>query len=764
MNNNRKLLLWGSLAVAILAALIIFLFLNLSSKDGKGDFVLAAEEISAYDAIPSDAVVVVDFKHLGEYAHMVGDTSSFLYRLPLAGDPLTHLQNDLFEIREISGAPIVFSMHYSAKNSVSFLQITDLKNGGVQQVQGLLSGSSVSKKRYNGVAVHSLGNGLVAAIHNNLFLASSSSHVLESSIRHLDNNTSILDKTEFERLLRKNGVKSAIYINHNQIGKLFSGMVERDYLGYSDFFMKFTSWSCFSITAAPGRLTLKGVADNVSDESRFSNVFENQVVRKSFMGRILPASSLFAVSLPVSSMHEFLKSHNLYLEMQKKVGQFAFRQKAAQGDNAVSPMEWIDSLALEEVVSAYCKFGEKCEWVTVLREKQQFGLNNVISSVVDRDKVGEPEPFRYRGYIASVFGELFSHCNEEYFCKVGPWTVIGPKGIMDDFASGRATFFTLEDYIGQTPAKGCLDKEASLKIVANLKEAGDSVLQGLKPYYRGALANQMEGNNFEMFAMDIQYLEGEPFVQMDFFGCVLAQLPKPVEKEGQEEMTFTVDSTIVLEHGPFEVKDVTKKSTAYLEQLPNMRLRYMDANKKGVWAIPFETPLCGYVEQIDLYGNGRLQMLFASEGKLYLLDRLGRFVNGYPKRLPKRVVMGPKLVRNVNGIKYSILVLNADNTVSWYDVNGRPVDGWSDIVAPEFIKELPQFAKFADKRYWILRAPSQLLLYTIDGKLVEFPDKKRKIDRDSELELVQDGIFKVKCTDGKEYTWNLETGKVKKLK
>jgi hypothetical protein len=264
--------------------------------------------------------------------------------------------------------------------------------------------------------------------------------------------------------------------------------------------------------------------------------------------------------------------------------------------------------------------------------------------------------------------------------------------------------------------------------------------------------------------MDIQYLEGEPFVQMDFFGCVLAQLPKPVEKEGQEEMTFTVDSTIVLEHGPFEVKDVTKKSTAYLEQLPNMRLRYMDANKKGVWAIPFETPLCGYVEQIDLYGNGRLQMLFASEGKLYLLDRLGRFVNGYPKRLPKRVVMGPKLVRNVNGIKYSILVLNADNTVSWYDVNGRPVDGWSDIVAPEFIKELPQFAKFADKRYWILRAPSQLLLYTIDGKLVEFPDKKRKIDRDSELELVQDGIFKVKCTDGKEYTWNLETGKVKKLK
>ena len=190
----------------------------------------------------------------------------------------------------------------------------------------------------------------------------------------------------------------------------------------------------------------------------------------------------------------------------------------------------------------------------------------------------------------------------------------------------------------------------------------------------------------------------------------------------------------------------------------------MDANKKGVWAIPFDTPICGYVEQIDLYANGRLQMLFASGDKLYLLDRLGRFVNGYPKRLPKRVVMGPKLLKNVNGIKYSIQVLNDDNTISWYDVNGKPIEGWSDIVAPEFIKELPEFAKFAGKRYWIVRAPSQLLLYTIDGKQIEFPDKKRKIDRESEIELVQDGLFKVKCTDGKEYTWNLETGKVKKLK
>ena len=66
-------------------------------------------------------------------------------------------------------------------------------------------------------------------------------------------------------------------------------------------------------------------------------------------------------------------------------------------------------------------------------------------------------------------------------CRVGNWIVAGPKQIVEEFASGRATFFTLEDYLVQTPAKGDVDAETSLKMVANLKEAGDSIMQIVYP-------------------------------------------------------------------------------------------------------------------------------------------------------------------------------------------------------------------------------------------------------------------------------------------
>ena len=763
MTNNKKMLLWGSAAVLLLAAAIVFLFLNLSNGAGKGDFELGEGKVSVYHGIPSDAVAILDFKHFHEYASLASDTSSFLYEMPDKGSGLVRLQDLVCGVEAAKTAPMVLSLHYSAKNNVSFLQVMELGTEAQEGIGRILQQNQSSKKKYNGAVVYTVCSDVVAAVHNNLLLASSSSYVLESAIRHLENSTSILDKQEFEKLLRKNGMASSLYINHNQIGKFFSGVVERGFLGYSDFVMKFASWSCFRLDAQPGKLKLDGVMENFSDEWRFTNVFASQSVKKSFMGRILPASTLFAVSIPVSNIQGYLKSHNLYLEMQKRVGTFAYKQKVAQGESSVAPREWVDSLAIEELTSAYCKFGEKCEWITVIREKSQFGINNVISSVVDRDKDCVVVPFAYKGYLASVFGDIFSHCNEEYSCKVGSWTILGPKNVLEEFANGNVTFFTLEDYMDQTPAKGDLSFESSLKLVANVKEAGDSIMQVLKPYYRGCFEKQMQRNNFEFFTADVFYAEGLPHFRGNFYASVLEKLPKAPERADGEEMAFEIDSTVAVPQGPFEVRDATKKSEAYLEQLPNMRLRYMDANKKGVWAIPFETPICGYVEQIDLYANGRLQMLFASGDKLYLLDRLGRFVNGYPAKLPKKVVLGPKLLKNVNGIRYSVLVLNDDNTVSWRDVSGKAIQGFSDIVAPEFIKELPEFLKLGGNRYWVLRAPSQLLLYTIDGKRVEMLDKKKKIDRTSDVTLMEDGTLKVKCTDGKDYSWNLATGKIKKL-
>ena len=120
MTNNKKMLLWGSTAVLLLATAIVFLFLNLSDSGDRGRFELGKEGVTVYHAIPSDAVVVLDFKHFGDYVSMVGDTSSFMYGLPDSESGIVKFQQYLKDIELLKGAPSAFSLHYSSKNNVSF--------------------------------------------------------------------------------------------------------------------------------------------------------------------------------------------------------------------------------------------------------------------------------------------------------------------------------------------------------------------------------------------------------------------------------------------------------------------------------------------------------------------------------------------------------------------------------------------------------------------------------------------------------------------
>ena len=112
MNSNKKLLLWGSALLVLLAAVTIYLFVGLSSDSRRGDFVVAEDGVSIYNAVPSDAVVVLDFKRLGEYAPMLEDTVSFARNVFNANSGMVKLQKELVRMPEIANAPFVYSLHY----------------------------------------------------------------------------------------------------------------------------------------------------------------------------------------------------------------------------------------------------------------------------------------------------------------------------------------------------------------------------------------------------------------------------------------------------------------------------------------------------------------------------------------------------------------------------------------------------------------------------------------------------------------------------
>ena len=99
-------------------------------------------------------------------------------------------------------------------------------------------------------------------------------------------------------------------------------------------------------------------------------------------------------------------------------------------------------------------------------------------------------------------------------------------------------------------------------------------------------------------------------------------------------------------------------------------LSFKEMDGKGIWSVPFSGPLCGTVESIDYYNNGKIQFLFASGSKLHLLDRLGRFVSGFPAELGKEVLLGPAAYDFTGAKGYTVIVLHTDNTIGMYNLHG----------------------------------------------------------------------------------------------
>ena len=122
--------------------------------------------------------------------------------------------------------------------------------------------------------------------------------------------------------------------------------------------------------------------------------------------------------------------------------------------------------------------------------------------------------------------------------------------------------------------------------------------------------------------------------------------------------------------------------TNYINKTKDIAVQDVDNNlniltNKGElkWSKHIESPILGAIQQIDIYRNGRLQYLFNTETKLYVVDRNGKDVAPFPLSFDKPLTQPVALFDYDNNRKYRML-LTQNSTLTMYDRNGKKVKGF----------------------------------------------------------------------------------------
>lgn len=131
-----------------------------------------------------------------------------------------------------------------------------------------------------------------------------------------------------------------------------------------------------------------------------------------------------------------------------------------------------------------------------------------------------------------------------------------------------------------------------------------------------------------------------------------------------------------LVRGPFLVRNHVNRTQEVLVQDDANVIHLLSSTGSVLWKRELDGPIMGDVRQVDKFRNGKLQLLFNTEGRIHVIDRNGKDVGGFPVSLPEKA-SAPLSVFDYEGTKeYRVLVPTVNSTLLNYDLNGKPVQGW----------------------------------------------------------------------------------------
>ncbi|OFY40408.1 MAG: hypothetical protein A2X18_03640 [Bacteroidetes bacterium GWF2_40_14] len=753
ITNKRYIFIVLPLVILLLGCGIALLFIN-RNKENPGEERRGVVLKNAV-AVPVDAIAIFSFRNsavlkkafvdsISIFSHYLNKNNELL-RLLLSLDKIC---SDHPSLKELSGSEILFSVHYSAKNELSLLYCSDLSNNTIDKellIKELSSAQTGGAKRiFNGVDIHE-SKGVQFAVYRNTFIASTSPIVLESSIRHLKSKTSILDNHELARILKETiNRDNLLFINHQNIGKIFSGIAEWKYWGYSDFISKFSSWTTLSGKFNNTCQIYQGDFINMKGVGNYSEVFKNCAGGEMKSWKVLPYNTHVLLALPLKDFSIFSGRYREYKELYKKPN------SARTEENK----NWFISLETKEIATALLPFEGIQKWVTLIR-----------TGVKERDKEGVVETFKHKGAIADLFGKVFSYTKEESYCRSGEWVIIGENKLIKEFAAGTFSDFTMEEYFSQTDLYSKISKENSLlSAIVNVSAQTDSVAALFKKSVKEPVRERLKDKNFEAIVYQLNQSESGIGLNLLFYAEQMKQLPEPERVRENKTPGWELDTIVQIDKGPFKLVNFNNGETEYLEQLSNFNLRLLDKEKKGIWTVPFQTPLRGFVVQVDYLRNKKLQMLFASGNELYLLDRKGRFAGNYPKRVDSLIMLGPKIYDIKGDGDFAIMLLHTDNTLRLYDRDCNHYPAWNNISREETIKKFPELVKVGKNKYWVLRTQLETTIYTINGNPVTKFTGKNSLMPGTEVKITSGSEVIVTTKEGRNLILNLENGKVKRMK
>ncbi|MGZ0015077.1 ribonuclease HII [Yeosuana sp. AK3] len=434
----------------------------------------------------------------------------------------------------------------------------------------------------------------------------------------------------------------------------------------------FTNYVAVDLELTQDQLLFNGITQAIDSSKSFVNVFKNTIPQENQTQHVTPANSDGFLSFTFNNFSNF------YTNLVKFTQVDTLKTNSTLFDNII------------EVGVIYNV------------EDEAIILNSLDTASTEEALISEQnmlETFRQISIFNFSQPELFKNS----FSPLVTFNKATKYCVLDNFFVFADNLELLKNIISNYQNKTTLGNQAYFN---NLKEElsdASSLLIVLNPNLLNSVINKSL-NETTSLSIDSYKASALQFIYETNYAHVNAIIKKTKIKAAQNAITEELN--IKLEHDllnnpHFVVNHLNKQKEIVVQDIKN-HLYLISNSGKVLWKRQLDGPVLGTIEQIDLYKNGRLQLIFATPHRVYVIDRNGKDVAPFPGNF-NDVITQPLSVfdydRNKN---YRLLVTQGSNLIM-YDKHLKVVNGFRFKPENNPIISQPKHFRIGNKDYLVFK-------------------------------------------------------------
>lgn len=664
---------------------------------------IKSEPISA---IPTNAALVLNYPDINSLWDVFEEQDYYESVFPIAELDRFFSRNLLIdsiirydpELKKLFGSSNVWSSyHLSDSDSLSVLYVIQPSSNDLKMLSklntafggsGIVSGMRFGENEGMKLVVSEPYFSLYITLANGLLIAASTESLLNEAILQLNSEKGLMQDEAFAKASKAAGknVEANLFINYRSFPQYLNRILKPTMLYTEDVVSNFASWTELDVSMKSNGLTFNGFTYTADSLNQFLQLFLDQDPQPIEFPNNIPSNTASFIFYGINDLISFAADYRNLLSAQGRLQPLEASLDSVNNKYGIdleqNILAWMGNsygVCITEPKSS--SFAEQTYWVfearsSGLAKKLLFDLGKTLA-----EKNGESAfegsfngidigQLKLEGILSEMFGDGYDDFKDPYFI------------VMDDFVVFGSTEAAMVEYLQFIQADKTLSKELAFsRFTENLSSSFN-----IFTYHHLGRSKNVLNSYLNRKAIDVLEQNKDAVAQFEALGTQITTTGQsfysnvflkynPMWQESVESY-WKAPLEADPQTRPVFVKNHLSDENEILVQDKNNQLYLFNLVGQELFKRELPEPIMSQPTQVDAYKNGKLQFIFNTKNYIYLVDRNGKDVDGFPIELDSPAETELSVIEYDGKRDYRLLIACKNKKIYNYDIRGKKIKGW----------------------------------------------------------------------------------------